>query len=487
MFSEVVSVVQNKLIIVYLLFSFLILFLIFQCAPARLNGTCDPESPSFAMSAVLEFASDDGQYLCPLFAGFAPLRLNYSSDFLVVRQNETLTPIIPFSSEPIEHCQSKPSLPIGLNLDESNCVISGTPLYGMNSTKYSITANSRSKQTTISIIIKSLFIPKFAYVVNTNSGLVNSYSVNASSGVLNATGFVAAGGGPESLAVSPSQKYLTVPNRNSNDITQFSINQINGNLTSLGNIASGGNSPSSLVYHPYKDIVYIRNFENVNTFVVNQATGTLSSVYTMAVNTGASSLMIDPLGNYLYVLNYGGRSIDVYHIDPTTGLPNPTVIQSIGTGAFPRSLEILANGKNLYLVNDSDNNISSYRINPDNGMLESLGSATAAIGINAKDITVDPTGKYIYITYQGSDLVSMYRVDPINGGLSQGPTYLVNQGDAPNGISADTSGKFLYVTNINSNTVDMFRINLSDGNLTSNGNVGTSTLPSAIVTSGSNP
>ncbi|MCG6141622.1 lactonase family protein [Leptospira mtsangambouensis] len=474
----------------YLIRLFFIIFLLFlnsQCSPANLNSTCDPNSKSFLVSALLEFGSTDGKFLCAGFGGLNPFRLHYGSDFLVVRQNEPIGPIIPFASEQVETCSSSPSLPAGLTLNESTCVISGTPLVGMNSTKYLITANSSSSQTTISLIIKSLFAPKFAYVVNTNSGLVNSYSINATTGLLNSTGFVAAGGGPESMGISPSQKYLTVPNRNSNDITQFSINQTNGNLTSLGNVASGGNSPSSLVYHPYKDIVYIRNFENVNTFAVNQATGTLSSVYTIAVSTGASSLMIDPLGNYLYVLNYSGRSMDVYHIDPTTGLPNPTVIQSIGTGTFPSSLVILSNGKNLYLVNDSDNNISSYRINPDNGMLESLGSATTAIGINAKDITADPTGKYIYMTYQGSDLVSMYRVDPFNGSLSQGPTYLVNQGDAPKGISTDSSGKFLYLTNVNSASVGMFRINLSDGSLSPNGNVGASTLPSAIVTSGSNP
>lgn len=478
---------KNQFNILRLFLSFYLLFLNLQCSPAKLNSTCDPESANFLISALLEFGSTDGKFLCSVFGGLNPFRLNYGTDYLVVRQNEPTGPIIPFASEPIEKCQSLPSLPAGLTLNESNCAISGTPTVGTSSIKYLITASSSNKQTTIPLIIKSLYTPKFAYVVNTNSGLVNSYSVNSSSGVLNASGFVAAGGGPESLAVSPSQKYLTVPNRNSNNITQFSINQTNGDLTSLGNVASGGNSPSSLVYHPYKDMVYIRNFENVNTFVVNQTTGTLSSVYTMAVNTGASSLMIDPLGNYLYVLNYGGRSMDVYHIDPTTGLPNPTVIQSIGTGAFPRNLEILANGKNLYLVNDADNNISSYRINPDNGMLETLGFATIPLGVNARSISADPTGRFVYMTQQGSDSVSIYRVDPTNGSLSQGTTYMLSQGDAPTGISTDSSGKFLYVTNINASTVDMFKINLTDGSLSPNGNVGTSTLPLAIVTAGTNP
>ncbi|MCW7494642.1 lactonase family protein [Leptospira sp. 2 VSF19] len=478
---------KNQFILVYLLFSFLILFLNLQCVPAKLNGTCDPETPSFAMSALLEIGFDDGQYLCPLFGGLSNLRLNYSSDYIIVRQNETLIPIVPFSSEPIVHCESTPSLPIGLNLDESNCVISGTPIYGMNSTKYSITANSRTKQTTVPIIIKSLFIPKFAYVVNTTSGLVNSYSVNASSGLLNASGFVAAGGGPESMGISPSQKYLTVANRSSNDITQFTINQTNGSLTSLGNIPSGGNSPLAMTYHPHKDLVYIRNSDNVSTFVVNQATGTLAIVNTMPASPGASSIAVDPFGNYLYVPRYNEKLVDVFKVDSTTGIPNPNIIQTIGTGTNPRNLEILANGKNLYIVNDVDNNISSYRINPDNGMLETLGSATIAIGVNARSISADPTGRYIYMTYQGSESISIYKVDPSKGYLSQGIAYPVNQGNGPTGISIDSSGKYLYVTNFVTSNVDMFSINLNDGSLTHNGNVGTSTLPISIVTAGSNP
>lgn len=464
------------------------LFLIFinlQCSQTNLNSTCDPESKNFLLSALLEFGSEDGKFLCSSFGGLNPFRLNYGSDFLIFRQNESIGTIIPFASEPVERCQVTPSLPTGLTLNESTCVISGTPLLGMNSTKYLITANSSSKQTTISLIIKSLFAPKFAYVVNATSGLVNSYSINATTGFLNSTGFVAAGAGPESMGISPSQKYLTVPNRSGNDITQFSINQTNGSLTNIQTIASGGNIPLAMTYHPYKDIVYIRNSLNVTTFLVNQVTGQLTLIGTAAASTGASSIGIDPFGNYLYVPNYNGRMIDLYQIDPVSGVPYPSVIQTIMSGANPRNVEILANGKNLYIVNDVENNISNYQLDSNSGLMNFV-SLTTPFGLNARSIVSDPAGRFVYLTYQGSDVISIFGINPISGDLIPTGNQAIT-GDGPTGITIDSSGKFLYVTNINANTTDMFLINQVDGSLTSIGNVGTSTLPIAIVTAGTNP
>ncbi|PJZ44914.1 lactonase family protein [Leptospira brenneri] len=439
------------------------------------------------MSALLEFGSNDGKFLCSAFSGLNPFRLHYSSDFFVVRQNEPTTPLVPFASGPIERCQISPSLPAGLTLNESNCFISGTPLVGMNSTKYLITASYGNQQATIPLVIKSLFAPKYAYVVNTTSALVNLYSVNANTGVLSSIGNVAVGGGPESMAVSPSQLYLTVANRSSNDISQFAINQNNGNLTILQTIESGGVSPLAITYHPYKDIFYIRHPQNITTFLVDKVTGNLTLISTIPASTGASSIAIDPFGNYLYVPNYSGKMIDSYRVDPSTGIPDPNVVQSISTGLQPRSLEVLSNGKYLYLVNESDNNISAYKLDSSTGFLNSIGPATSPMGLISRSVATDPTGRFLYMTNQGSDFVSIYGIDPVTGSLVPGVTSSIGTGDGPTGIATDSSGKFLYVTNFYSNTVDMFRINQTDGSLISNGSVGTNTLPIAIVTTGTNP
>ncbi|MBM9545399.1 beta-propeller fold lactonase family protein [Leptospira sp. 201903074] len=478
---------KNQFNIVNLFLITISLFLYLQCAPAKLNSTCDPESESFAITAFLEFASSDESFLCPIFSGFSPLRLDYGTDFLVMRQEETIGILKPFSSEPITHCESSPSLPLGIVLDESNCALSGTPLVGMNATKFMITARSRHKQITIPLVIKSLFIPKFAFVANIGSGLINSYTINATSGVLGAGGFVAAGGGPESMALSANQKFLTVANRNTNNLSQFSINPVNGNLTIVETISSGGTIPIAAVYHPSKDLLYIRNSENIATFSLNPQTGDLTLVNTIANVFDSSGIAMDPLGNFLYVASFNANVINSYGIDPISGFLSANLIQSISTGIRPRRLVTHANGKTMYLAYDTGSNISTYQIDVNTGFMSSIFPDTPSTGVVSGAIVSDPVGKFVYLANRDSNTISMYVTNSLNGELIPLSPNTVATATEPFGMAIDPSGKFLYNTNIAVGSAGIFTINQANGILTPNGNIGTSTSPAVILTAGANP
>ncbi|TGM61489.1 lactonase family protein [Leptospira vanthielii] len=478
---------KNQINIVNLFLITTSLFLHLQCAPAKLNSTCDPESESFAMTALLEFGSTDGSFLCPILSGFSPLRLDYGTDFFVMRQEETIGILKPVSSEPITHCESSPSLPLGIVLDESNCALSGTPLVGMNATKFMITAKSQHKQITIPLVIKSLFIPKFAFVANIGSGLINSYTINATSGVLGAGGFVAAGGGPESMALSTNQKYLTVANRNTNDLSQFSINPLNGNLTIVETISSGGTIPIAVVYHPSKDLLYIRNSDNIATFSVSPQTGDLTLINTTSNVPDSSGIAMDPLGNFLYVASFNANLINSFGIDPVTGFLNPNPIHSIPSGSRPRRMVTHANGKTMYVAYENSSNISTFQIDVNTGSMSSIFPDTPSTGVVSGAIVSDPVGKFVYMANRDTNTISMYATSSTNGELIPMSPNTVATGNGPLGIDVDPSGKFLYNTNMTDSTAGIFTINQANGNLSPNGSIGTSTSPAVIVTAGSNP
>lgn len=479
--------VKNQFNIVNILFSLSLVLINLQCAPAKLNGTCDPESESFVLSALLEFGSTDGSYLCPIFSGLNPLRLDYGTDFLVIKQGEPIVTLKPFVSEPIDRCESSPSMPSGLVLDESNCSISGTPLTGLNSTKFMITASNRTKQTTFPLVIKSLFIPKFAFVANVGSGLINSYTINATTGALNAGGFVAAGGGPESMAISSDQKYLTVANRNTNNLSHFSINPINGNLTIIGTVPSGGNTPVSVVYHPSKNLFYVSNADNFATFSVNPLTGNLTLENTIPKIHASGSAIVDPLGNFLYDTFYNGNMIESYRIDSTTGILSPNLTQVIPSDIRPKKLAFHANGKTLYVIYDTNSNITTYQVDTNTGFMSPVFPLTPSTGVVSGSIASDPLGRFLYITNRDTNTISMYGNMPLSGELIPLSPNSVATATEPLGITVDPSGKFLYNTNIADSTVGIFIINQTNGSLTSNGTVGTSTSPAVIVTAGTNP
>ncbi|TGM22548.1 lactonase family protein [Leptospira meyeri] len=479
--------VKKQSNIVNILFSFFFILSTLRCAPTKLNGACDPESENFLFSALLEFGSTDGAFLCPLFSGLNPLRLDYGTDFLVIKQGEPIENLKPFVSEPIDHCESTPPLPPGIILNDINCEISGTSTVGLNATKYLITAKNQNKQISTSLVIKSLFVPKFVFVANVGSNLINSYTIDTTTGALNATGFVAAGGGPESMAISPNQKYLTIANRNTNNISHFSINQTNGNLNLIETVSSGGNTPISVNYHPTKDLIYIRNSDNFSTFSLNPPTGNLILINTVPTPYASSYILVDHFGNFLYETFYNGNLIGAYRIDMVTGLLSPNPIQTIPTDIRPKKMAFHANGKTLYASYDTSNNISTFQIDTNTGYMSSVFPQIPSTGVVSGSIATDPLGRFLYMTNRDTNTISMYATSPLTGELFPLSPNTVATGTEPLGITVDPSGKFLYNTNIAVGTAGIFVINQSNGILTPNGNVGTSTSPAVILTAGTNP
>ncbi|MCG9874992.1 MAG: putative Ig domain-containing protein [Leptospiraceae bacterium] len=84
-----------------------------------------------------------------------PSSLTYSSSSYTFTQNVTISNLIPTYSGSVSNCSVSPSLPSGLSINSSNCVISGNPANLQISTNYTITATnpSGSTQTSIDIIV----------------------------------------------------------------------------------------------------------------------------------------------------------------------------------------------------------------------------------------------------------------------------------------------------------------------------------------------
>jgi len=60
-------------------------------------------------------------------------------------------------------------------------------------------------------------------------------------------------------------------------------------------------------------------------------------------------MTIDPSGSFLLLLNSKAGSLDVYTIDPNTGVPGPA-INRFQTGNTPRSVLVDSTGQYVYLL-----------------------------------------------------------------------------------------------------------------------------------------
>ena len=151
------------------------------------------------------------------------------------------------------------------------------------------------------------------YVVNLVSNTIQQFTINTANGELSSSptftindqGHIATvtGAFNEGLVMDPTGSYLYTSLLLKNTIAQFKIDPTTGNLSALSPASvAAGNEPGALVMHPSGKWLYVRNFSDstVQPFAINSGhlTG-LTAVPAFSTSYSATTLTIDPLGQYL--------------------------------------------------------------------------------------------------------------------------------------------------------------------------------------------
>jgi YVTN family beta-propeller protein len=280
---------------------------------------------------------------------------------------------------------------------------------------------------------KFAYVASSGNVWDIDSGSVLTYSINPTTGALTSTtgGIVGTGinGTPgffNSVALDPSGKFAYAADGGacpvcggsfggSSSVSMYTVNSTTGALASIGMIAAG-TGPDSVAVDPAGKFTYVTNFgsNDVSMYTINATTGALASTGTIAAGTGPVSVAVDPAGNFAYVTNFGSNDVSMYTINATTG-----ALASMGTiaaGTGPVSVAVDPAGKFAYAVNANSNDVSMYTINATTGALTSTG--TIAAGMSPTSIAVHPSGRFAYVTNSASNDVSMYSIDAATGALT---------------------------------------------------------------------
>jgi YVTN family beta-propeller protein len=209
---------------------------------------------------------------------------------------------------------------------------------------------------------------------------VSMYTINSTTGALTSTGMIAAGYGPDSVAIDPAGKFAYVTNFESNDVSMYTIDATTGALASTGTIAAGP-GPVSVTVDPAGKFAYVANWTydaegSVSMYTIDATTGALTFIGSVAAGTSAFSVAVDPAGKFAYVANWTGNdtegSVSMYTIDATTGVLTPT--GTIATELSPTSIAIHPSGKFAYVTNSGSNSVSMYSIDSATGALTLIGT-----------------------------------------------------------------------------------------------------------------
>jgi 6-phosphogluconolactonase (cycloisomerase 2 family) len=123
--------------------------------------------------------------------------------------------------------------------------------------------------------------------------------------------------------------------------------------------------------HPSGRLLYVSTAtytsSNIAAFNVDPATGALTAISSSPVVASDGLAVIDPAGNYMYVVSYGSNSISAYGIDRSSGQLAPINGSPFPTGPHPSSVVIEPQGNFVYVSNDLG--VSAYEIDSANGAL----------------------------------------------------------------------------------------------------------------------
>jgi YVTN family beta-propeller protein len=268
-------------------------------------------------------------------------------------------------------------------------------------------------------------------------GSISTYAINSTTGALTSTSGGISGTGingtPEffnSVAVDPSGKFAYAADGGpfppffgiaggDSIVSMYTINSTTGALTSIGMIAAGS-GPDSVAVDPAGKFAYVTNLDSndVSMYTIDATTGALASIGTNAAGTGPDSVAVDPAGKFAYVTNFFSNDVSMYTIDATTGAL--TFIGSIAAGTGPDSVAVDPAGKFAYVANwttyDADGSVSMYTIDATTGGLTPIG--TIATEVSPTSIAIHPSGKFAYVTNSASNDVSIYSIDSATGALT---------------------------------------------------------------------
>jgi 6-phosphogluconolactonase (cycloisomerase 2 family) len=175
------------------------------------------------------------------------------------------------------------------------------------------------------------------YVTDSPNNLILNYLVS-STGTLpivptsqNLTGTL-----PSGIAVDPCNRFVYVSNATSNNISAYTI----CNAVSLSNGCP--NPDDSLL----------------------AVTGS-----PFGAGSGPGPLVVDPYGNFLYVLDRGQFAVSGFRLSSTSGALSPLNPATVATNSFPTSIAIRSDDTWVFVSNLNSANLSQYAVTPATGNL----------------------------------------------------------------------------------------------------------------------
>jgi 6-phosphogluconolactonase (cycloisomerase 2 family) len=297
----------------------------------------------------------------------------------------------------------------------------------------------------------------YAYVANTGSNTVSTYSIDPSSGAMNLIGSPVATAGiqPDGLAVTPNNSFLYVKSKPSSGlvgyISAYSIGT-NGLLTPLSTptyTIPGELSAYNPVITPNGAFLYVDYFTNAGSYILAfsiGANGLLTQLGTTPLLPPTLLGVVTPNGAFLYGGSWVTSGAVLAFSIGANGLLTQSGTTPLPSGTSAPSEVVTPNGSFFYAFSQSGGGIFGFSIGS-NGALTPLSGLTGEGTYPGRGFAyVTPNGSFFYMVAETSSGISQYSISS-NGSLAPLiPAGVTFASGFPVSAAVTPNGSFLVVT-----------------------------------------
>ena len=249
---------------------------------------------------------------------------------------------------------------------------------------------------------------------------------------------VKVGGFPGAVVVSPDGRSAYV--LKGDKVSQYIINPATGRLStkSPATVATGSNPAAMAVTSNEQERLRRQQRRQHGLAVQRQpdhGEAKRQDAGDRAHRKRAVAVAVSPDGKSAYVVNNGDHTVSQYTMNASTGKLSPKSPATVSTGSDPGGLAVTPDGKSAYVANFVDNTVSQYSIDPSTGKLSPKTPATVPTGDRPSRWRSPPTAPPPTSIDDDDYTISQYSIDPSTGKLSATTPATVATGGNPQGDS----------------------------------------------------
>jgi 6-phosphogluconolactonase (cycloisomerase 2 family) len=204
----------------------------------------------------------------------------------------------------------------------------------------------------------------------------------------------------------------------------------------------GGIVTTPFVPLPNSPFMIALSSAGIASFKRDDTNGSLTFVANVTRSSSSFAFAMHPSGRFLIVGGSGPPHLEVWRIDPTTGVASLIYPMLPFMGNPPDMITIDPAGKFVYVLDTTAGQISVFSFDANTGNLQTVGLPVSPLG-SPGFFALDTTGQYLFA---GGYVISMFQVNSATGSLTTvggSPPVL----DGPiSGLTVDSATHFLYLT-----------------------------------------